>query len=91
MKSNLLSDLRINVGGKRPEDIYVIISKDGSTLVRDPGLGRPWHSLNKKLAEDQAKAIGRGCVAVDLVTAIASVIKHPKNLPKGASMPDFLS
>lgn len=82
MKSNLLSDLRINMGGKRPEDIFVIISKDGSTLVKDPGLDRPWHSLHKGLAEEHAKRIGRGCVAVDLPTAIKSVTRHPKNLPK---------
>lgn len=83
MKSNLTDELRINMGGKRPEDIFVIISKDGSTIVKDPGLDRPWHSTNRKLAEHHAKSIGRGCTVVDLPTALQSVLKHQKNLPPG--------
>lgn len=72
--------------GKRPEDIYVLISKDGSTIVKDPGLERPWSNPNKKLAEDHAKVItsqGYPCVAVDLKTAIKSVLHHAKNFPPG--------
>lgn len=83
MKSNLTDELRINAGGKRPEDIFVIISKDGSTVIKDPGLGRPWSSPNRKLAEHHAKSIGRGCTVVDLATAIKSVLHHQKNLPPG--------
>jgi hypothetical protein len=83
MKSNLTDDLRILRGGVKAENIYVLISKDGSTVVRDPGLGRPWSTTNRKLAEDHAKRIGRDCVVTDLVTAIKSVTQHPKNLPKG--------
>jgi len=82
MESNLVNELRINTGGRRAEDIFVIISKDGSTVVRDPGLSRPWHSPHKKLAEEHARNIGRGCRVVDLATAIKTVLMHPKNLPK---------
>lgn len=93
MKSNLTDELRINMGGKRPEDIFVIINKDGSTIVKDPGLDRPWHSMNRKYAEHHAKQIGHGCTVVDLPTALKSVMQHPKNLPKhlpkGFKMPDL--
>lgn len=71
-----------SIVGKKPEEIFVVISQDGSTLVRDPGLSRPWHSIYKKLAEEHAKNIGQGCVAIDLATALKSVLHHPKNLPK---------
>jgi glyoxylase-like metal-dependent hydrolase (beta-lactamase superfamily II) len=75
--------------GKRKRDVYVLLSEDGSTLVVDPGLNRPWSSPNKLYAEHQAKQIskesGRTCYATDLETAIHSVIKHPKNQPTGKS------
>lgn len=71
--------------GKRSGDIYVILSKDGSTVVQDPGLGRPWSTRNKKLADHHAKQIGG--VAVDLITATNSVVRHQKNLPPGALPP----
>lgn len=92
MKSNLTDDLRIAMGGKRPEDIYVIVSADGSTCVRDPGLGRPWSSVNQKIAEHHAKQIGKGCKVVTLDVAIKSILYHqknlPKNMPKGYQLPD---
>jgi len=39
---------------------YVIVAerKDGRIiLVADPGLGKPWSSRNKKLADDHARAL----------------------------------
>jgi len=75
--------------GKLKRDIYVILSKDGSTVLQDPGLNRPWSSPNKKLAEHHAKQRGLGEVAVDLETAIRAVARHPKNLPPGAPPPLF--
>jgi hypothetical protein len=67
--------------GKKRKDIYVVLSKDGSTVLQDPALGRPWSSPIKKLAELHARE-NHG-VAVDLVTATNAVVRHPKNLPPG--------
>lgn len=73
------SDFLGQLHGKRKKDIYVILSRDGSTVLKDPGLDRPWSSPNKKLAEHHAKQMGG--VAVDLITAIESITRHSKNLP----------
>lgn len=90
MITDPLNDLLGPLHGKRPEDIFVIISADGSTLVKDPGMERPWSSPNKKLADYHAKNIsaesGNKCVAVDLKTALKAILHHPKNLPPG--LPD---
>ena len=79
--------------GQRAENIYVILSEDGSTLVKDPGLNRPWSSPNKKIAEHIAKGIKGKCTVVTLDVAIKSVVSHPKNLPgwlpKGFKLPDM--
>lgn len=86
MINDPLADMLGPLHGKRPEDIFVIISKDGSTIVKDPGLVRPWSSPFKNLAEEHAKIIksqGFDCVVTDLKTAIKSVLNHPKNLPPG--------
>lgn len=69
---------------KRISDIFVLLSADGSTLVIDPGLNRPWSSPNRRLAEAHAKNLtkqGLFCSAVDSTTALASVLRHPKNQP----------
>lgn len=67
--------------GKKKKDIYVVMSKDGSTVMKDPAMDRPWSSPIKKLAEHHAK-LNNG-VAVDLVTATNSIVRHQKNLPPG--------
>lgn len=77
--------------GKTPDTVFVILSKDGSTVVRDPGLNRPYSGTNKKIVEHIAKGIP-GTVVVTLAEAIKSVTYHPKNLPKnlpaGFRLPD---
>jgi hypothetical protein len=70
---------------RRKKALYVIMTGDGSTLVQDPGLDRPWASPNRALAEFHAKevqkATGRKCGAMPLDEAMALIIKHPKNQP----------
>lgn len=93
MISNPLSDVLGPLHGKLASDIYVLISKDGSTLVKDPGLDRPWSSTNKKVAEHMASELRRKdgviCYAITLADALPKVLYHPKNLPKGSGpLPD---
>lgn len=74
--------------GRKKRDIYVLLSDDGSTLIQDPGLNRPWSTPNKKYADDTAADFRRKgvfCRAVTLELALAQVIKHPKNMPDGRS------
>lgn len=68
--------------------IYVILSKDGSTVRKDPGLDRPWSTVNRKYAEEVAKKCDG--VAVDLITACNAIVRHPKNLPKNVPPPPNL-
>lgn len=74
---------------KRLTDIYVLLSEDGSTVYIDPGLNRPWSSPNKQLAEYHAAQLSKTLpckvYAMDYITAINSVINHPKNRPTGKS------
>lgn len=75
--------------GVTSKQLYVVLSADGSTLMRDPGLDRAYAVSIKKVAEETAslaRAQGFKCYATDLETALASILRHPKNLPpKGAS------
>lgn len=71
--------------GSKGSDIYVVLSADGSTVLKDPGMKRPYSTRNKKLAEHHAK-LNDG-IAVDLITAVQTLIRHPKNLPPGALPP----
>ncbi len=75
-------DSLASLHGKKKKDIYVVLSKDGSTVLQDPAMNRPWSSPIKKLAEHHAK-LNNG-VAVDLITATNSVVRHQKNLPPGS-------
>lgn len=61
--------------------LWVIMDKDGSTVVKDPGLGQPWASTNKRIAEKYARDIGGGATVVDFDTALRRVLTHPKNQP----------
>ena len=62
---------------KRPRNLYVVMDKDKSTVLMDPGLDRPWASPSRKLAELHAKE-NNGIVA-SLDEAVAAIIEHPKN------------
>lgn len=91
MDLSRFKDLGNSLGGlhgKRPDQIYVIITHEGDTILKDEGLDRPWSSTIKQFAETTAKHIskltGRRVSAVTLDVAIASLIAHPKNQPPRA-------
>jgi hypothetical protein len=70
--------------GVTPDALYVILSADGSTLMRDPGLDQAYCTPIKKLAEETAALAtkaGHKCYATDFETALKSVLRHPKNQP----------
>lgn len=77
-------DTLCRIHGKRPRDLFVILSADGSTLLQDPGLDRAYGTPIRKLAEETAalaRASGHPCYACDLETALQMIIRHPKNQP----------
>jgi len=43
----------------KADSIFVLMDEHRKTCVKDPGLGRPWSTLNFKLAETRAKEISR--------------------------------
>ncbi len=59
---------------RKADSLYVIMDDKHTTVVRDPGLNRPWCSPNAKLAEltarDTTRASGRKTHVVTLNDAI---------------------
>lgn len=80
------AELRARHKGARLANLYVIMSKDGSTCLMNPGLNTPWASTNKKLAEWHCKQQGGGGV-LSWTDAVEAVIKHPKNQPGNMAPP----
>lgn len=74
---------RFALSGKK---LFVILSADGSTVVRDPGMNQPWASTNEGLARFHAdelqRSTGKKHEAVPIAEAIKYVIRHPKNQPR---------
>ncbi len=66
--------------------LYVIVSNDGSTLVKDPGMDRPWATNNKSIADFHCKEIQKAtrkkCAVYLLEEALPLILRHPKNQPK---------
>lgn len=62
--------------------LWVVMDKDRSTVLKDPGLNRPWSNLSRKRAEAVAKEVGG--VAELLTEAIKYVMQNPRNWPGNA-------
>ena len=84
---NSLANIIHSFGVKRP-DLWVILSPDQSSIVKDPGTNRPWYAKGptaRKVAEQMAKslskALGCRCIAASMEDALGHVLKHPKNQP----------
>lgn len=77
--ATLLADQIANLYDKKARDIYVIMSKDETTILKNPGLGRPWSSKVFKMAEHVAKQVGNGAHVVTLEYAIKKLMQtHAK-------------
>ena len=76
---NLDPDHLARFHGTNPRNIFVIMDKELSTVLQDPGLDRPWSNTNRKIAEHHARQVGGVVVPYD--EAIRRVITHHKNLP----------
>lgn len=62
----ILADIINRVGDR----IYVISNREKNNLVMNPGLGQPWHSSNKRIAEHMAKQVGNGAFVCTLKEAL---------------------
>jgi len=59
----------------KADQLYVIMDKAGTTVLKDPGLDRPWATTNLKIAEHVVKDIPNGRV-VTLKHAVDTILKH---------------
>lgn len=70
---------------KSPE-LLVIMDADRSTVMKSPGLDKPFSTTNAKYADYVARQMlvehGFKCVVVPYLDAIQFVIKHPRNQRK---------
>ena len=66
---------------------YVVLSRDRSTLLADPGLGKPFNTTNRKYAEQVAKEC-RG-YAVSLIDA-ARILDRDATGKNTKAIRDFL-
>jgi len=83
-KVNLITDTEINKKGKV---LYVVMDKYRTTVVKQPGLEKPFSTHNKKFADSVAREIGEknpkfGGVVETLRDALKLVSTSPCNLPK---------
>ncbi len=62
---------------KSGRNVFVVMNKAGTTVLKDPGMDMPYHVRNKKIAEKVARESGG--VAVDLETAIKQLEAHYKS------------
>lgn len=56
--------------------IYVVINKGGTSVLQDPGLGRPWSSKVRKIADHMAAEVGRGASVVTLAEAARILMRN---------------
>lgn len=77
--ATFLADQITSLYDKKARDIYVIMSKDETTILKNPGLGRPWSSKVFKMAEHVAKGVGNGAHVTTLEYAMKKLISvHAK-------------
>jgi len=60
---------------QKADRIFVLMDKDKTTCVKDPGLGRPWSTVNIKLAETRAKEISKDIREPVHVVTLSDAIK----------------
>lgn len=61
----------------KSKTVYVVVSADKSTVMKNPGLDEPYNTTNRKAAEAVAREAGGHCVP--LREAIHLIFQHPKN------------
>lgn len=77
--ATLLADQITKIYDKKARDIFVIMDKEEKTILKNPGLGRPWSSKVFKMAEHVAKQVGHGAHVVTLEYALKKLIQvHAK-------------
>lgn len=70
----MASDLA-QIYDRKADSLFVIMDAKHTTVVKDPGLNRPWCSPNVKLAEVTAKQIERESGIKTHVVTLSDAIK----------------
>jgi len=75
MPLNIITDTELSRAGI----LWVVLSKDHSTVLQDPGLSRAWSTTNKKIAEDTAHECGGHALPLREAIRIISNDRTGKN------------
>jgi len=60
---------------RKADSLFVIMDEKRTTVVKDPGLSRPWCSPNVRIAEVTAKQIGLETGTTPYVCTLSDAIK----------------
>lgn len=77
--ATFLADQITRIYDRKAKDIFVIMDKEEKTVLKNPGLARPWSSKVFKMAEHTARQVGHGAHVVTLDYAMKKLIQvHAK-------------
>jgi hypothetical protein len=73
--ADAFKDLIGDMFERKAHEIFVIMNSAHTTVLKDPGLDRPWASTNKLRAENIARQVGKDAVVVSLNDAVEYLFK----------------
>ena len=80
LDSQAMVKLMADLYDRKSSELFVIMDAAKTTVVKDPGLGRPWCSPNHRIAESHARTItketGRPTIVTTLQDAITTLAKR---------------
>jgi hypothetical protein len=56
--------------------VYVVVNREGTSVVKSPGLEEPFHTTNRKYADQVAREIGNGASAQTLSDAVTIITRN---------------
>jgi len=74
--ATLIGDYITRIYDRKASEIFVIMNKEETTILKNPGLGRPWSSLSFKQAELTSREVGSGAHATTLQHALKKLIAY---------------
>jgi len=70
------ADVLTKIYDRKASEIFVIMNKEETTILKNPGLSRPWSSLSFKQAELTSREVGSGAHATTLQHALKKLIAY---------------
>ena len=63
---------------RRGSSLYVVVNKDGTSCLKDPGLNRPFSTANRKYAQLVASEAGNGASVLTLNEALNLITRNAR-------------